>query len=83
MEHILLEPRYADFLKAILTVSDDVERGIIEDTSSIDAWIQATASELASGRDAELKPFIQDNLPQITAKGLAALLAGAQARMEK
>ena len=83
MEHILLEPRYADFLKAILTVSDDVERGIIEDTSSIDAWIQATASELAGGRDAELKPFIQDNLPQITAKGLAALLAGAQARMEK
>ena len=81
MERILLEPRYADFLKAILVISDDAERGILQDTGSIDAWIELTASELAGGIDVQLKPFIPDNLPQITAKGLAALLAGAQARM--
>ncbi len=81
MERILLEPRYADFLKAILVISDDAERGILQDTGSIDAWTEMTASELAGGIDVQLKPFIPDNLPQITAKGLAALLAGAQARM--
>ena len=80
LERILLEPKYADFLKAILVISDDMERGMLKDTGSIDAWAKTTASELAQGMEVELKPFIPDNLPQITAKGLAALLAGAEAR---
>lgn len=80
METILLQPQYANFLKAIMAVSDDFETGLIDDLSSVDFWCQAVAKQLA-GREVAVDVKEVDDLPRVLAKGLGALLAGASERI--
>ncbi len=76
MEKLLLQRQYAGFLKAIMAISDDYEKGLVDDLSSIDLWCQAVARHLAGGEVPVDTRGLQD-LPPVLAKGLGALLAGA------
>lgn len=83
LERILLESSYADFLKAVLAISDEVERGTIKDMTSIDAWTETIAAELVGQPDVNLAPYTPEHIPRVLARGLAALLAGAEAQIGK
>jgi adenosylcobinamide amidohydrolase/ABC-type Fe3+-hydroxamate transport system substrate-binding protein len=78
VEEVLMQKRYADFLKAVMAVSDDYEHGLIEETGSIDTWCQAIASEIA-GHKITVRSE-NSNLPPILTKGIAAIYAGIQGR---
>jgi ABC-type Fe3+-hydroxamate transport system substrate-binding protein/adenosylcobinamide amidohydrolase len=79
METLLLQRQYAGFLKAIMAISDDYEKGLVDDLSSVDLWCQAIARHLAGGEIPVDTGKLQ-YLPQVLAKGLGALLAGALER---
>lgn len=83
MESILLDPRYAGFLEAVLAMTDDVERGLIKDTSGLDVWFQAIADEIAGGSEVSIEQPAFGPMPPVLAKGIAALLAGAKVRIAK
>jgi len=76
VEKLLLHPKYADFLKAVMAISDDYQTGLTHDLISLDIWSQAIARDIAGNEDSvnikELK-----NIPKVLAKGLGALLAGS------
>jgi iron complex transport system substrate-binding protein len=74
-EKTLLQPEYADFLKAVLAMSDDYEKGLIKDLTNVDRWCQNIAGKIAGK---EIKEGLReiDGLPIVAAKGLAAVLTG-------
>lgn len=76
MEAVLLQPVYANFLKAIMAISDDYEKGLVDDLSSVDLWCQAVAGRIAGGEVA-LDGKGLDKMPRVLGKGMEALLAGA------
>ncbi|MBU0681509.1 MAG: adenosylcobinamide amidohydrolase [Proteobacteria bacterium] len=82
MEIILLQPQYASFLKSIMAISDDYEKGLVDDLSSVDLWCQTVAKQIAGG---EMTVEVKDveNLPKVLAKGLSALLAGALEKLAR
>lgn len=82
MEAILLQPGYAGFLKAIMAISDDFEKGLVNDLSSIDLWCQTVARQIAGGEVA-IETTGLDGLPTVLVKGLGALLAGASGGIER
>lgn len=80
LERLLLQPQYADFLKASLTLSDAYERGLIADTADFDLWCGAVAREIA-GTEVSLKEYAGlAELPVVIGKALAALLSGLEAK---
>lgn len=81
LESILLDPRYAGFLEAVLAVTDDAERSLIEDTSGLDVWFQAVADEIAGVAGVTIEQPEFDTLPPVLAKGLAAVVAGTKVRI--
>ncbi len=82
MEAILLQPQYAGFLKAIMAISDDYEKGLVNDLSSIDLWCRAVAARIAGGEVAVSTKGL-DELPRVLAKGLGALLAGVSGKTDR
>lgn len=80
MESLLLEDSSADFLKGIFAVSDDYEKGLVTDLTSVDLWCQAMADRVAGGTVVLQSPDLAP-LPLVLGKGLAALFSGlAQTR---
>lgn len=75
LELLLLESRYSDFLKAIMAISDDFERGLLTDPASMDTWCLTIAGQVAGSQVTAVRPV--ENLPVILGKGLGALLTGA------
>lgn len=75
LEILLLETRYSDFLKAIMAISDDHERGLLANTASINAWCLNIAGQIAGSEVTVIKAV--DTLPVVLGKGLGALLTGA------
>ncbi len=75
VEAILLQPEYADFLKAVMAISDDYERGLVVDLSSMDLWFRSVAERIAGS---ELQNPVRkvDGLPTVMAKGIGAVFAG-------
>ncbi len=49
METRLLDPAWASFLAAALTISDDYERGLITDLTAFQAWAKNMAAQIAGG----------------------------------
>ncbi len=82
VERILLEPRYAGFVKALMSISDGYESGLVENTESVDLWADQIAAEIA-GREVALKGPVAEGVPYILGKGLEAVYAGALARLER
>jgi len=81
-ELILLQPAYAAFLKDIMAMSDDYEKGLIKNLTGVDSMCEAMASKIA-GKEMKNGIGKMDGLPVVMAKGLAALLAGALERTKK
>ncbi len=79
LEALLLQAQYANFLKAIMAISDDYEKGLVEDLSSVDLWCQAVATDIAS-RPVTINDKGLSGLTPVLRKGLAALLTGASSQ---
>ncbi|MCI5150282.1 MAG: hypothetical protein D3916_12995, partial [Candidatus Electrothrix sp. MAN1_4] len=80
VEQLLLEPKYAGFLTALMAIADDAGKGLAQDTTGVDLWCQSIAAEIA-GRPVELLPPYSaeeeaEALPPVLVKGLAALFSG-------
>ncbi|MCI5218952.1 MAG: hypothetical protein D3914_07135 [Candidatus Electrothrix sp. LOE2] len=89
VEQLLLNPKYAGFLTAIMAVSDDYAKGLVPDTEGIDLWCEAVAADIA-GKKAVLSESAAidvgpatDLFPPVLAKGIGALFSGALGGMEK
>ncbi len=78
VEHLLLNPRYAGFLEAIMSLSDSQQRGLLENLEAVNRWCSETARAIA-GQAVDITPCIPKNLPPVLGRGLAAILAGAAA----
>ena len=80
VETILLQPEYADFLKAVMAISDDYERGLVVDLSSMDLWFRSVAERIAGS---ELQNPVRkvDGLPTVMAKGIGAVFAGVREKI--
>jgi ABC-type Fe3+-hydroxamate transport system substrate-binding protein/adenosylcobinamide amidohydrolase len=76
LEKILLQQQYAEFIKTLLTVSDDYEKGLIHDLTSIDLWCQSVADQI-TGRKVFIETTGLEDLPLVLQKGFGALLSSA------
>ena len=77
VESLLLQPRYANFIKALMAISDDYDKGLVDDIAAVDHWCQVIAEEIA-GKQVELPPLADTKIPTILGKGLSALYSGAK-----
>ncbi len=82
VEHLLLQPRYGDFLTAIMAVSDDYEQGLVQDTGSIDSWAIAIATEIG-GPGTEIDTSFRQDPPRVLGKGIGAMIAGGRERVKR
>ncbi|KJS01919.1 MAG: hypothetical protein VR65_07325 [Desulfobulbaceae bacterium BRH_c16a] len=73
VEQLLLQPRYASFLAAAFTISDEYERGLISDLAAFNSWCQAVADAIA-GRPVILGEAADLDLPPVLAKAMAVFL---------
>jgi iron complex transport system substrate-binding protein len=81
-ELILLQPAYAAFLKDIMALSDDYEKGLIKDLTGVDSMCAAMAGKIA-GKEIGGGIGKIDGLPVVMAKGLAAVVSGALEKTKK
>lgn len=82
VESLLLQPQYANFIKALMAISDDYEKGLVDDIVLLDHWCQTIAEEIA-GQKVELHTMSDTKLPLLIAKGLSALYSGVQTKSRR
>lgn len=77
LEEMLLVPRYAGFIEASFSVSDDYEKGLFADIKAYELWCKEIAEEIA-GRDIETMRNLvgRDDIPVVLRTALNALLNG-------
>jgi iron complex transport system substrate-binding protein len=81
VERQLLEPSWAAFMAAALAVSDDYERGLIEDLTPFKAWAGQMAERVAGGPMETYDELIADSdLPPVLHIALNALANGVKAQ---
>lgn len=80
LENLLLEPRYASFIKAAMAISDDYERHLITDLSGFQMWCDEVAREVAGGPVPEVNYITDESIPKPLAMALGALLSGSENR---
>ncbi|WP_446007956.1 adenosylcobinamide amidohydrolase [Candidatus Electrothrix sp.] len=80
VEQLLLDPKYAGFITALMAVADDAGKGLVQDTAGIDLWCRTIAAEIAGKPVALPAPYSteqkEDPLPPVLAQGLTALFSG-------
>ncbi len=83
LEEILLEPRYAEFIKASFAISDDYEKGLVSDLDSFDRWCKTVADDLAGEEIEYMKDFISYDypVPVVVKTAFNALLNGLHFKM--
>ena len=81
VESLLLQPRYASFIKALMAISDDFEKGLVDDIGAVDYWCKAIAEEIG-GKGVELKNIHDDKIALVVGKGLGALFSGAAKKIK-
>lgn len=74
VERLLLTPRYAAFIKAMMAMSDAHEQGLFTDLDAVQSW----CGTMAGG---SYRPIDLPELPKVMAHGLGSLLTRA-ARIE-
>lgn len=80
-EDLLLQPRYASFIKASFALSDDYEKGLINDLSSYELWCKQVEEEIAGHKITEDKDYLAGiDLPVVIDMALNSLLNGIHAR---
>ena len=83
-EELLLDPKYAAFIEAALTLSDAYEREQISDLSEFRLWGQTIAQEIAGKKINTLeKPAFKKELPAVVQEAFGYLFAGIKAREER
>lgn len=76
-EEILLDPRYAGFVKSSLALSDEYEKGLLIDLSAYKLWCKKIAEEIAGREIASSIDFIvMDDLPVVLRMAFNAILNG-------
>jgi ABC-type Fe3+-hydroxamate transport system substrate-binding protein/adenosylcobinamide amidohydrolase len=76
-EEILLQPRYSGFVESAFTVSDDYERGLINDLASFESLCNNVAEEIAGEKIENMIDFIADkDIPCVLRIALNGLLNG-------
>ena len=76
-EEILLQPRYSGFIESAFTVSDDYERGLINDLASFESLCNNVTEEVAGGKIENMIDFIADkDIPRVLRIALNGLLNG-------
>jgi len=74
---VLLQPKYADFLQAAITLSDDVHKGLLTDMSAYRSWCREMAADIAGRPIQELKDVTgRHDWPRVLAMALNAILNG-------
>ncbi|MBN2254091.1 MAG: adenosylcobinamide amidohydrolase [Deltaproteobacteria bacterium] len=80
-EEILLQSRYAGFIESAFSVSDDYERGLVNDLASFESLCNKIAEEIAGKKIENMINFIaQDNMPCVLRMALNGLLNGLYCR---
>ncbi len=81
IEAILLQPRYASFVEASLSLSDDYERGLVSDLSSYRQWCKRVAEEIAGRKIEKFQDVIGEaGLPIVIKLAFNSILNGVQSR---
>jgi len=81
VEHLLLNPEYAGFLEAALSLSDAYEKGQIRDLASFDLWCDRVAQKIAGRDNTQVQDLVTDKgLPVVVRKAMNAIMTGARAR---
>lgn len=84
VERLLLEPEYAAFIESSFAISDEYEKGLIQNLSSFNMWCKKIATHIAGVDIKEIKDMVSDDSLPITIKtALDAILTGAQARLNR
>ncbi|MFH2043551.1 MAG: adenosylcobinamide amidohydrolase [Pseudomonadota bacterium] len=80
-ENLLLQPRYASFIKASFALSDDYEKGLINDLSSYELWCKQVEEEIAGHKITEDKDYLAGiDLPVVIDMALNSLISGIHER---
>ena len=78
-----MQPRYTTFVEAAFAISNDYERGLIDDLSDFDIWCQAMADGIAS-KKVDLNAIqIKIEIPKVIQKAYNALLNGIMAKIDE
>jgi hypothetical protein len=82
-EEVLLEPRYAAFMESAFAISDDYEKGLIQDLSSFRRWCDFTAEEIAGKEIPTMLNMVETgDIPVVLKMALNAVLNGAYYKMK-
>ena len=81
LEEILMEPRYAGFVQAAFSLSDNYRRGLISDLLSYRLWCKTVAEEIAGKEIPQFRDLVRaDDIPVPLKISLNALLNGISFR---
>ncbi|WP_456386962.1 DUF2162 family putative transporter [Desulfolithobacter sp.] len=69
-------------LNTVMAISDDYEKGLVDDLSNVDLWCQAVAHHLAD-KEVPIDTGRLQDLPLVLAKGIGALLAGPSVKIDQ
>ncbi len=75
IERLLLQPQYSNFIAAAFAISDQYERGLINDLDFFDNWCQVIAGQIA-GSEVHLTELEDLDQPLVIRKALGALTSG-------
>ncbi len=76
-EEILLNPFYRSFFESAFAISDDYERGVINNTDSFAAWSEEIAIDISGQDDIEMRQLVeQKDIPVILKMALNAVING-------
>ena len=82
LEDVLMDPRYATFLKTAMALSDDYESGLATDVGAFEAWGRRMAEEIGGKKIEHMNDLVAyDNMPRVLKGALNALLNGVYARL--
>ena len=82
LEKLLMNPAYTGFIEAVLSISDDHERGLVTDLNSVAAWCNQTAAVIAGKPITSQQVFTYAHpLPTVIKMAFDALLNGLHARL--
>ncbi len=84
VEAILLHPRYAGFIQSSLALSDDYEKGLVEDLGQYHEWAKTVAEEIAEQEIDEIREIARtENMPRVIGISLNAICNGVYYRGKK
>ena len=83
VERLFMDPAIAGFIEAAMAISDDYERGLVEDLSGFAAWCDQTTVTIAGGPILNSQAFSYSQpLPPALKMAFDALLNGAVIRLK-